>query len=93
MQVSVSVFIDAPPDRVWMDVSDLQSHGEWMQDAESVEVKLLEAVLARLDAGQQAATSPHTAHHGARFLHGMGQAAEPAPGVAARCAPRRSARG
>ena len=38
MQVSVSVFIDAPPDRVWMDVSDLQSHGEWMQDAESVEI-------------------------------------------------------
>ena len=36
MQVSVSVFIDAPPELVWDDVADLESHGEWMQDAEDV---------------------------------------------------------
>ena len=36
MQVSVSVFIDAPPEQVWDDVADLESHGEWMQDAEDV---------------------------------------------------------
>ncbi|MBW2472611.1 MAG: SRPBCC family protein [Deltaproteobacteria bacterium] len=38
MQVSVSVFIDAPPSDVWADVADLESHGEWMQDAEAVEI-------------------------------------------------------
>ncbi|MDJ0792267.1 MAG: SRPBCC family protein [Acidimicrobiia bacterium] len=38
MDVSVSVFIDAPPHVVWADVADLTSHGEWMQDAETVEI-------------------------------------------------------
>ena len=39
MQVSVSVLIeDTPIERVWQDIADLESHGEWMQDAEAVEI-------------------------------------------------------
>ena len=39
MQVSVSVLIEhTPVERVWADIADLESHGEWMQDAEAVEI-------------------------------------------------------
>jgi uncharacterized protein YndB with AHSA1/START domain len=36
MHVIVSTYIDAPPDEVWSDVSEMASHAEWMADAESI---------------------------------------------------------
>ena len=36
MHVVVSTYIDAPPDEVWSDVSEMASHAEWMADAESI---------------------------------------------------------
>lgn len=36
MHVVVSTHIDAPPDEVWRDVSQMASHAEWMADAESI---------------------------------------------------------
>lgn len=36
-RLRVSAVIDAPPDQVWADVSDLASHVEWMHDARSIE--------------------------------------------------------
>ena len=35
-RLTVSVSIDAPPEEVWADVSDLSSHVEWMHDARSI---------------------------------------------------------
>jgi len=35
-RVRVSTLIDAPPERVWADVSDIVSHVEWMRDAVSI---------------------------------------------------------
>jgi carbon monoxide dehydrogenase subunit G len=36
--VTVSIDIDAPPDRVWAELEDLPSHVEWMADAESMTI-------------------------------------------------------
>lgn len=38
MRVLVSRVIDAPPDIVWADVSHMESHAEWMADAEGIDV-------------------------------------------------------
>jgi uncharacterized protein YndB with AHSA1/START domain len=35
-RIRIQTVIDAPPDRVWADVSDLASHVEWMVDARSI---------------------------------------------------------
>lgn len=35
--ITVSVFIPAPPEAVWADLSRLESHTEWMADAEGIE--------------------------------------------------------
>lgn len=35
-KLRVSTTIDAPPDEVWDDVSDLASHVEWMHDARAI---------------------------------------------------------
>ncbi len=35
--ITVSIDINAPIERVWDRLSDLSSHSEWMQDAESIE--------------------------------------------------------
>jgi len=35
--ITVSIEINAPIERVWDRLSDLSSHSEWMQDAESIE--------------------------------------------------------
>lgn len=36
-RLRVRTTIDAPPEQVWADLSDLSSHVEWMQDARSIE--------------------------------------------------------
>ncbi len=36
VQITVSIEIEAPPERVWAEVADLASHAEWMADAESI---------------------------------------------------------
>lgn len=36
-QIKVSVDLPQPPDVVWADVEQLESHVEWMADAESIE--------------------------------------------------------
>lgn len=38
MQVLVSHLIDVPPHIVWADVSRMESHAEWMADAEGIDV-------------------------------------------------------
>jgi carbon monoxide dehydrogenase subunit G len=35
-RIEVSTIVDAPPQVVWEDVSDLSSHVQWMADAESI---------------------------------------------------------
>jgi uncharacterized protein YndB with AHSA1/START domain len=35
-RVELSIFIAAPPDRVWAELADLASHPEWMDDAATV---------------------------------------------------------
>jgi uncharacterized protein YndB with AHSA1/START domain len=35
--ISIVVLVEAPPDRVWAELADLESHPEWMGDAGSVE--------------------------------------------------------
>jgi hypothetical protein len=36
VQITVSIEIEAPLERVWAEVADLGSHAEWMADAESI---------------------------------------------------------
>ena len=36
VQITVSIEIAAPLERVWVEVADLVSHAEWMADAESI---------------------------------------------------------
>ena len=36
VQITVSIEIAAPLERVWAEVADLASHAEWMADAESI---------------------------------------------------------
>jgi uncharacterized protein YndB with AHSA1/START domain len=35
-RVRVSIVIDAPPEKVWGQLQDIDTHAEWMQDAEAI---------------------------------------------------------